>query len=131
MDLEKQFLIDLDDAQSRERRNKICLYPGCGAKAINSHVIARKMLKPIAENGHVLTWLPPRISPWKIAEAIVAGVPEEQLYGEPQRVGIKDVKVTKPLFCSSHDNLLFAPLDTPKFSFEPEQVLLLAYRVLA
>ncbi len=131
MDLEKQFLKDLDSVLSKERKNKTCLYPGCGAAPINSHVIARKTLKLIAENSHVLTWLPPHISPWKIAKATVAGVPEEQLYGELQSIGIGEVnKVTKPMFCSSHDNRLFGPLERMEFSFQPEQVLLLAYRVL-
>lgn len=129
---EKHLLKDLDGALSRVRKNKTCLYPTCSASPISSHVIARKTLKLIAENGHVLTWLPLRISSWKIAQAIHAGSPLERLYEEPQNVGIGDVnKITSPLFCSSHDNSLFSPLEKGAFSFQAEQVLLFAYRVLS
>jgi hypothetical protein len=37
-------------------RNGTCLYPGCKKKPINSHIVAEKTLKLIAENSKVLTW---------------------------------------------------------------------------
>src|SRR5205814_568 len=57
---------------------------------------------------------------------------EEQLYEEPVSVGIRDVnKVAHPLFCSYHDESIFRPLEKSAFSFQPEQILLLAYRALS
>jgi len=68
---------------------------------------------------------------WDIAKTIGAGKPVEQLTEEPVSVGIGDKsKVTDPLFCHDHDESVFAPLEKREFSFQPEQIVLLAYRSL-
>jgi hypothetical protein len=118
---------DVDKAVEKATRNPTCLYPGCSNSPIGSHIIARKTLKLIAENNHVLTWLTP--STWDMVHAHDAGKPLEQLNQNPVYVGISDKrKVTNPLFCENHDGKIFIPLEQQEFSFQPEQVLLLAYR---
>lgn len=121
------FVKDLDNAMEEAIKNTICLYPGCSNPPINSHVIPRKMLKVIAGGSHVLTWV---ITPtWDMIHTLDAGKSLEQLNQEPVAVGIGDKrKVTDPLFCQEHDGKIFVSLEQQEFSFQPEQVLLLAYR---
>lgn len=127
----EKFFQNLEDALKKANRNKTCLYPGCSRKPIASHVISRKTLELIAEKSHILTWLTRKVSTFDMAKTIEAGKSLEQLFAEPIRVGIGDKnKVTYPLFCQEHDDRVFAPLDTRGFSFQPEQVALLAYRAL-
>lgn len=124
---EQELVEDLNKAIEKAIRNTTCLYPGCSNPPIGSHVIARRTLQLLAENGHVLTWVIP--STWDMIHARKAGTPLEQLSEEPVAVGIRNKrKVTDPLFCSGHDSAIFATLETQAFSFHPEQVLLLAYR---
>jgi hypothetical protein len=112
-------------------RNTSCLFSGCEGRPIGSHVIARKTLELIADESHVLTWLPRQITAWDIMRSTREGRSIEHLYEDPIRVGIGDRnRVTEPLFCRGHDNRIFAPLEREDFSFQPQQVALLAYRAL-
>jgi hypothetical protein len=129
---DKQLIKDLENALGKARKNKVCLYPACSNLPIGSHIIARKILRLIAEKGHVLTWLPHHISAWDMQKALDEDIPLERLYEEPVSIGIGDVKkVTTPLFCHYHDESIFRPIEKTDFSFQPEQVLLLAYRALS
>lgn len=122
---------DFEDAIEKARRNGTCLYPGCKDKPIGSHVIARKTLKLIDDNGHVLAWKSFDTSLWDMVRTVDAGKPLEQLNEEPVRVSIEKVNNVKyPLFCRNHDDRIFAPLEKKEFSFQPEQVVLLAFRAL-
>ena len=122
---------NVEDVIRRAGRNTTCLFSGCEGRPIGSHVIARKTLELIADESHVLTWLPRRITAWDMMRSMSEGRPVEQLYEEPIRVGIGDRdRVTEPLFCGVHDNRIFAPLEHEEFSFQPQQVALLAYRAL-
>ncbi len=123
-------LADVDDVLKKAGRNSTCLYPSCSDTPIGSHVIARKVLKLIAENSKVLTWNP-NPSAWDMTRRVDAGVPLIQAYAEPISVGIHDIrKVTSPLFCETHDGPVFASLERDDFSCTAKQVLLLAYRAL-
>jgi len=122
---------DVEDVIKKARRNTTCLFPGCSEEPIGSHVIARTILEVIADKGHVLTWFPRRVTAWDMARSIDAGQPLDYLYEKPISVGIGDKnKVTEPLFCRDHDNTVFAPLDDREFSFQAEQVMLLASRAV-
>jgi hypothetical protein len=129
---EEQLNTDLKGVYKKARKNMRCLYPGCSAPPIHSHIIARETLRLIAEESHVLTWLPLHISPWEMAKDLHAGVPWEQRYEKPVPIGISEAdKATNLLFCESHDQSLFRPLENTALTLEPEQVLLLAYRALS
>ncbi|HEY6287331.1 MAG TPA: hypothetical protein VIX20_16815 [Ktedonobacteraceae bacterium] len=122
---------DVEEVIRRVSRNTTCLFPGCDGSPIGSHVIARKTLELIADQGHVLTWLPRKVTAWDMMRSISEGRPLEQLYEKPISIGIRHRnKVTEPLFCHDHDNRVFDSLENEEFSFKPEQVLLLAFRAL-
>ncbi len=125
-------LADVDDVLKKAGRNSTCLYPSCSGTPIGSHIIARKVLKLIADNNSsmVLTWNP-NLSAWDMARSVDAGESLMQAYAEPISVGIRDKRnVASPLFCETHDGPVFAPLEHDEFSCTAEQVLLLAYRAL-
>ena len=92
MHSDKQLLKDLENALGKARKKKVCLYPACGNLPIGSPIRARKILRLIAEKGHVLTWLPHHVSAWEMQKALDEGIPLERLYEEPVSVGIGDVK---------------------------------------
>ncbi len=122
---------NLENVIRRAHRNAICFFPGCDGRPIGSHIIARKTLELIADQSHVLTWLTQQVTAWDMRRSTNAGRPLEQLFENPVRVGIGDRnRVTEPLFCRDHDKTVFAPLEDSEFSFQPEQVALLAYRAL-
>ncbi len=122
---------DIEGVIKKARRNPTCLFPECDGEPIGSHIVARKTLELIADKGHVLTWLPRKVTTWDMVKGDQAGRTLEQLYETPARVGIGDKnKVTDSLFCRDHDNSIFAPLENGEFSFQPEQVVLLAFRAL-
>lgn len=124
-------LQNVEDVIRGARRNTSCLFSGCEGRPIGSHVIARRTLELIADESHVLTWLPRQITAWDIMRCIREGRSIEQLYEDPIRAGIGDRnRITEPLFCRDHDNKIFAPLEREDFSFQPQQVALLAYRAL-
>lgn len=124
-------LADVDDVLKKAGRNSTCLYPSCSSTPIGSHIIARKVLKLVADNNSkVLTWNP-NLSAWDMARSVDAGESLMQAYAEPISVGIRDKRnVTSPLFCEIHDGPMFAPLEHDEFFCTDEQVLLLAYRAL-
>lgn len=127
----KETIQNLENVFRRAHRNTTCLFPGCDGRPIGSHIIARKTLELIANEGHVLTWLPRKVTAWDLMRSMSEGRPLEQLYEKLIYVGIGDRnKVTEPLFCHDHDNSVFAALENEEFSFKPEQVLLLAFRAL-
>lgn len=122
-----------DDAIKKAHKNGTCLYPGCTEKPIGSHVIARKTLRLIAENGKVLTWNMPNA--YSMFNQFKAGKPMKDLTLAPEPVGINDIrKVTHPIFCHDHDDSIFAPIEKDEIAslsaFLPEQIVLLAYRAL-
>jgi len=122
---------NLEKVIRRGHRNAICFFPGCGGRPIGSHIIARKTLALIADQSHVLIWLTQQVTAWDMLRSKNEGQPLERLFGNPVLVGIRDSnKVTEPLFCGVHDKIVFAPLEDREFSFQPEQVALLAYRAL-
>lgn len=124
-------LADVDDVLKKAGRNSTCLYPSCSGTPIGSHIVARKVLKLVADNNSkVLTWNP-NLSAWDMARSVDAGESLMQAYAEPISVGIRDKRnVASPLFCETHDGPVFAPLEHGEFSCTAEQVLLLAYRAL-
>ena len=127
-------LVDkFEDAIKKAHKNGTCLYPGCTEKPISSHVIARKTLRLIAEDGKVLTWNMPNA--YSMFNQFKAGKPMKDLALVPEPVGIHDVrKVTHPIFCHDHDHRIFASIEKDEIAshsaFLPEQVVLLAYRPL-
>lgn len=109
--------------------NDVCLYPGCREKPIGSHLIAEQTLKIIAQESHVLTWLP--TTSYTLLKNVEAGKPLETWDEEPVLVGISAKhKVTSPLFCIYHDQHIFEPLERHAFSNTYEQVALLTYRTV-
>jgi hypothetical protein len=123
----------LEDAIVKAQRNGTCLYPACTDKPIDSHVIARKTLRLIAENSKVLTWNMP--TAWAMYRQLKAGKSLEDLSLEPESVGIHDIrKVTHPIFCHDHDDRIFAPIEKDEIASRStliaEQIVLLAYRAL-
>lgn len=122
---------NLENVIKRAHRNARCIFSGCNCGAIGSHLIARSTLELIADQGHVLAWMPQQITAWDMMRSVNAGQSIELLYEEPILVGISNRNwVTEPLFCSIHDGSIFAPLEHEDFSFRPQQIALLAYRAL-
>jgi hypothetical protein len=116
---------NLENEIRKAHTNTACLYPGCREKPISSHIIAEKTLKIIAKDGHVLTWLP------TTSYTLLKNAKLEEGGEEPVEVGIGDKhKVTSPLFCRSHDQRIFAPLEIQNFSATYDQITLLTYRAL-
>lgn len=114
------FIKEIEKLLIRTSRNNRCLIPGCSSQPIGSYVIARKTLELIADSSKVFTW-DTKPSAWKIARTIDAFQPLE----DPTRIGIDDDhKVKYPLFCSTHDGPVFAPLEVEEFTCTPEQVFL-------
>lgn len=135
----RKVIEDLEEAVKKESekasQNNACFWIGCNDTPIHSHVISKKLLRRIAENGEVLTWPSTETSFSDMADALDTGKPLERLNEEPVLVGIGDVeKVTYPLFCQPHDERVFAPIERKEIASRadriPKQVLLLAYRAL-
>lgn len=124
---DKQFVEPLLKIWRNFQNNNRCLYPGCPKKPIGSHVIAKSFLEQLADNeGKVLTWdVPDNV----IVVNTLQGHEWDHVYKQPRRVGIRQ-EVTYPIFCSKHDNSIFAELEDTGFTFHPTQVALLAYRAL-
>ena len=123
-----KFVGAFEDAIVKAHRNDICLYPDCTKKPIGSHIIARKILRLIAENSKVLTWSMPNA--WAAFRQFQAGKPMIDLTREPMSVGIHDIrKVTRPIFCHDHDERVFTPIEKDEIAsrstFLPEQIVLL------
>ena len=111
-------------AFKRRTRKKECLAPqqlhsACRGKVISAHTVSRSSLEKIAENGHVLSFVPSVSNLLKHGSAIKP---------QPQGVGRAS---TFTGFCEKHDNLIFSPLEKSSFIGSPIQCFLLAYRALA
>lgn len=108
-------------------RNKRCIVHGCKEKPAHSHVIPESILRLLSDQqGKILTW---EYSDEEILINLIRGKTWNQLFQEPKRIGVnKDA--TYPIFCETHDNSIFAPLEKPGYYYEPEQAALLAYRAL-
>jgi len=107
-------------------KNNECVYPDCTQKPCKSHVIAESVLKRLTDSHRVLTLEPSE------DDVIVNSARKrswDQVFREPKSIGIGD-QATYRIFCSEHDNRVFEPLEKPGFSYEPQQVSLLAYRAL-
>jgi hypothetical protein len=94
------------------------------------------MLRPLAEENHVLTWLSPLTFLAAIADTLNVNKLNKllvRLLQEPVFVGVGEgEKVTFPL--QPHDESVFAPIEKKDIASNtkqiPKQVLLLAYRAL-
>jgi len=92
----------------------------CAGKIIKAHTVSKSSsLKTIARNSHIYSMS-------KIANEILTN--DGQFV--PKLVGI-NVASTFTGFCQKHDRDLFSPIENKRFSWEMEQVLLVAYRGLA
>jgi hypothetical protein len=127
---EEKFFDAIEDTIKKARGNNACLFPNCNRKPTGSHIIARRTLKDIADNKlQVLTWSTRNINTFQMSKSLKAGQPLEKLFEEPIPVNITAKNRMKyPIFCEYHDNNVFAPLENRGFSFQPEQLVLLAFR---
>lgn len=78
------------------KKRRQCVFPGCNEYAIESHIVAKRHLRSICDDGHV-------ISPIK----------REKQYpftNEIGKVGITSFPVMT-LYCTTHDDSLFANLE--------------------
>jgi len=113
------------DAQIRARKkNGECLHAGgaarsvCGKPAIGSHTVTKKMLKQIAQEGHVYSH-----------SAVLQELKKTAGKLAVKSIGINDASVV-PVFCHIHDNNTFSPLEKMPFVATQEQCFLLAYRAV-
>jgi hypothetical protein len=108
-------------------KNRQCIAPGCKQKPAHSHIIPESVLALLGdEQGKVLTW---EYSDEEILINHIRDATWDKLFQQPKRIGTgKDA--TYPIFCNSHDNGIFIPLEKPGNYNETEQATLLAYRAL-
>jgi hypothetical protein len=118
----------LENIIKRAQSNSTCIYSQCQKRPMSSHIIARKILVSLAEGSHIFMWL--EIFTWDMRRTAMNGRLLDALYEESSLIGIRDAKVKFPLFCEKHDSQIFAPFEGDEFSFQPEQIMLLAYRAL-
>jgi hypothetical protein len=131
--------ISVDDIQRswlKVSDNKECMHPCCTNTPIGSHIIAESILRQISLDDKVFLWSP------EIKDMIRNARNDQhwdELYTQPQLVDIKAktkhakakiTDITRPLFCSYHDNDVFRSIEEEVFTGRSEQVLLYAYRVL-
>ncbi|HEY2626414.1 MAG TPA: hypothetical protein VGI41_06655 [Candidatus Udaeobacter sp.] len=76
------------------------------------------LARHIAQNGHVIQF---KVEP--IAEPLTG------LFVAPKRVGLNEA-TTFFGFCDKHDSVLFHPLESTQFNFQPKQIALLGYRAV-
>lgn len=106
-------------------KRKLCAFSDsnideCAGKIIKAHTVSKSSsLKIIARNGHVYSMS-------KNAHELLS---QNGVYA-PKLVGI-NVASTFSGFCQKHDRDLFSPIENKIFSWDIEQVLLVAYRGLA
>lgn len=91
----------------------------CAGKIIKAHTVSKSSsLKTIAREGHV----------YSMSKSANEMHSNEGRY-KPKLIGI-NVASTFTGFCQKHDRDLFSPIENKIFSWEMEQVLLVAYRGL-
>jgi len=113
-------MLDIGKAREYFYRTGICLAANrnkCSENIINAHTISKSTsLAPIAENGHVLSFV-----------KRVNQTYEE--YWAPQKIGINKA-TTLQCFCGYHDNILFKNIDQKKFEPNATAAFLMSYRNL-
>lgn len=116
---------EAEKAFREEFRTPLCSAPTadhqqCSGKIIRAHTVPRSgSLNRIARDGHVYAFVPSLQNLTKYNGKL-----------EPELVGVRSAS-TFTGFCSTHDNAIFAPLETAAFSATPEQCFLLGYRAFA
>lgn len=117
-----EHLQNMIERTRQEFEKKYCLHPeapsGCSGTIVSAHSVQRAILKKhIAEKGHVVQiTVTPQVDP-------------VGLLVKPEEVGINKA-TTFSGFCSTHDSVLFSPLESAAFNFEPKQIALLGYRAV-
>ncbi len=92
----------------QDKTNSKCLFVGCDEKAINSHIISKKVFKRISKDGHVY-WL----------------------FKGKEKNSI-NYTYTFPAFCKEHDQSLFKKIDRENYKIgNTEQEFLYFYRSYA
>lgn len=92
----------------QDKTNSKCLFLGCDEKAINSHIISKKIFKRISKEGHVY-WL-------------FKGNKKHSI----------NYTYTFPAFCKEHDQSLFKKIDREDYKTgNTEQQFLYFYRTYA
>jgi len=115
---------DIDKEMRNCASRGTCLHVGqgiqsiCGRPAVRSHSVPKSMLKRIAHNGHLY-----------FHSGTVMDF--ERTGGElrTRLIGINSASVL-PVYCQSHDNDTFAPLERVAFCSTKEQCFLLTYRAV-
>lgn len=107
-------------AMNKAMKYAICLHPDASSqtcsKIILAHTLQRsRVLNAIAERQHVYTFFPIKM--------------DEEGEIALQSRGCRGAS-TFTAFCSTHDNLTFAPLEKVTFSGAKEQIFLIAYRAI-
>jgi SEC-C motif-containing protein len=111
-----------DAAIHASDKSSECLHVGtgvgnvCGEPAINSHTVPRKMLKQIARDGHVYCH-----------SGSVQDLEKNQGRLSVKSIGVNDASALR-VFCRTHDNDVFTPLEQGPFVGSQVQCFLLAYR---
>jgi hypothetical protein len=125
---DRQYLEPLRKQIQAFNRNKQCIFHKCKNKPDGCHVISESILGLLQDaEGKVLTW---ERSDEEIFVNFIRGYSWDHIYQKPKRISIgKDA--TYPIFCNTHDNGIFAPLEKPGNYSEKEQAALLAYRALS
>lgn len=114
----------MDILTKKHRKQGKCLHAGsssgsiCNKKTIGSHTVSKKMLKQIARNGHVYQHT-----------ASAVGLSKTNGHLSVELIGINKASVV-PVFCKSHDNDTFTPVEEISFSATQEQCFLLTYRAI-
>jgi SEC-C motif len=111
-----------DAAIHASDKSSECLHVGtgvgnvCGEPAINSHTVPTKMLKQIARNGHVYCH-----------SGSVQDLEKNQGRLSVKSIGVNHASALR-VFCRTHDNDVFIPLEQGPFVGSHVQCFLLAYR---
>ena len=119
----KPVFATLGDLERETSRGECSVPPqwmsACSARIVKAHTVPHSSLKRIADNGHVMSFVP-NVTNFKQHGSAVP----------PQRRGIR-MASTFTGFCGKHDDAVFSPLEKVNFSGTREQCFLVAYRALA
>lgn len=120
MDQDKIFELNKKEALRNYRKEATCLFTGCTQPAINSHTYPNSFLKQISRQEDLLV------------------LNLDELYCSRNEIGVNKLFTTKSskkaavekLFCSSHDDKIFAPIEKSPLDTDIESYLYLyAYRL--
>lgn len=117
-------LSDIIKHHNKTFNKKTCLCPdgwktNCDGAIVKAHTVSKKMLKKIADSGHVYGLV-------KDLGALVRN--DGQLIFE--KIGIQKAS-TFTGFCEKHDREIFKPIENKPFVITEEHMFLLAYRALS